>query len=228
MVAVAESISVIIPALNEAGVIAETLQALQPVRAVGEIIVVDGGSHDRTADVARPLCDRVIVSPPGRAMQMNHGARHARGRIFWFVHADTLAPRGAADEIQRALRVGRRQWGRFDVRLSGRHPLLRVVERMMNLRSHLSGIATGDQGIFVRRTAFDAVEGFPEQPLMEDIAISRRLRRISRPARARTPLLTSSRRWETHGVLRTILLMWYLRAAYALGASPARLARRYK
>ncbi len=228
MVAVAERISVIIPARNEAPVIGRTLRALQPVRGVGEIIVVDGGSEDGTAVVARPLCDRLIASPAGRAVQMNAGAAAATGDILWFVHADTLAPPAALGEIVQAFGTTPCLWGRFDVRLSGRHPLLRLVERLMNLRSHLSGIATGDQGIFVRRGVFEEIGGFPVQPLMEDIALSRRLRRLSPPARIRTPLLTSSRRWETCGVLRTILLMWYLRAAYALGASPARLARLYK
>lgn len=228
MVAVAERISLVVPALNEGEAIEASLRSLQPLRAAGEIIVVDGGSEDATVELARPLCDRVVRAPRGRAVQMNAGAQVAAGDILWFVHADTLAPPEAAREIIQAFSTAPCQWGRFDVHLSGRHPLLRVVERLMNLRSRVTRIATGDQGIFVRRTVFEEIGGFPVQPLMEDIALSRRLRRVSPPTRIRTPLETSSRRWETRGVVRTILLMWYLRAAYALGASPVSLARLYK
>ena len=221
-------ISVVIPARNEAGNIAATLHPLQAMRGRGhEVIVVDGGSDDATVAQAQPLADRVLAGVPGRARQMNAGAQAARGEVLWFLHADTLAPPDADRLLLAALDSGA-AWGRFDVRLSGRQPLLRVVERLMNLRSCLSGIATGDQGIFVRRAAFDTVGGFPDQPLMEDIALSARLKRVGRPVCLRPPLITSSRRWEERGILCTILLMWRLRLLYALGADPARLARLYR
>ncbi len=224
------TLSIVIPALNEAATLSATLQRLQGMRGRGhELIVVDGGSTDGTAALAAPLVDRVVMSPRGRARQLNAGAAAARGDVLWFLHADTLAPEEADGDIADALTAGR-VWGRFDVHLSGRHLLLKVVARLMNLRSCLSGIATGDQGIFVARVAFNRVGGFPDQPLMEDIALSRTLKRhAGRPAcLSARPLVTSSRRWEQHGVVRTIVLMWGLRLAYALGVSPARLARLYR
>ncbi len=221
-------VSVVIPALDEAQHIVSTLQALQPLRgAGGEIIVVDGGSTDATVDLARPLADAVLSSAPGRARQMNAGAAAARGRWLWFLHADTVADAACLAALRSALDAGA-HWGRFDVRLSGRHPLLRVVERAMNLRSRLTGICTGDQGIFVRRDLFRALGGYADIPLMEDIELTRRLCRRARPRCLATPLVTSSRRWERHGVARTIVLMWRLRLAYALGASPHRLARLWR
>lgn len=220
-------ISAIVPALNEAGRIAATLDDLAPLRAAGhEIILVDGGSRDGTPDQAAGRVDLLLRSPPGRATQMNRGAAAAAGDLLWFVHADTRIPPAALESLYEAAASGR-PWGRFDVRLSGGHPLLRVVERMMNLRSRLTGIATGDQGIFVSAAAFRRIGGFPDQPLMEDIALSTRLRALDRPLCLRPPLTTSSRRWERDGTLRTILLMWRLRLAYALGADPRALARRY-
>ena len=220
-------ISVVVPALNEAGHIAHTLQALAPLRASGhEIVVVDGGSSDGTPAAATGLADLVVDAPRGRARQMNAGAAAAAGDLFWFLHADTQAAPGAAREMLEAIGRGA-CWGRFDVRLSGRRPLLRLVERMMNMRSRLTGIATGDQGIFVTREAFEAAGGFPDIPLMEDIALSRALLRQARPACLGPRLVTSSRRWEQQGVVRTILLMWRLRLAYALGSDPHRLVRRY-
>lgn len=222
-------VSAIVPALNEGDAVVATLRALAPVRTGGgEIIVVDGGSDDATAARARPHADRVLAAPRGRARQMNAGAAAARGEILWFVHADTVVDAAAPGELVRALAAGAREWGRFDVRLSGRRPLLRVVERLMNLRSRVTGIATGDQGVFVRRSAFAAVGGFPEQPLMEDVALSRLLRARGRPVCLPARLTTSSRRWEAQGVWRTILLMWALRWAYWRGADPAELARRYR
>ncbi|WP_295589930.1 TIGR04283 family arsenosugar biosynthesis glycosyltransferase [uncultured Lamprocystis sp.] len=220
-------LSIIIPTLNEADHIGALLADLAPARAAGHaLILVDGGSGDATPTLAASGVDRVLRAPRGRAAQMNAGAQAATGEVFWFLHADTRSPPGAAEALLAACRDGA-CWGRFDVRLSGRHPLLRLVEWTMNRRSRLTGIATGDQGIFVTRDAFARVGGFPDIPLMEDIALSKRLRRIARPACLRPLLLTSSRRWESRGVLRTILLMWRLRLAFALGADPARLARRY-
>ena len=221
-------ISVVIPILNEALQIEACLSALQPLRAQDcELIVADGGSRDQGVALAEPLADRVLVSSKGRAMQMNAGARQASGDILWFLHADNLPPPDAARLIRNALESPASCWGRFDVRLSGRQPPLRVVEGAMNFRSRLTGIATGDQGIFVRRSLFERVGGFPAIALMEDIALSRLLKRHSRPVCLRQRLQTSSRRWEGDGILRTILLMWRLRLAYFLGADPARLARIY-
>lgn len=220
-------ISVIIPALNEAARIAHTLADLAPVRAMGhEVVVVDAGSSDGTPAAAAGLADRVVAAPRGRARQMNAGARIAGGELFWFLHADTRVTPDAAPELLEAIGCGA-CWGRFDIRLSGAHPLLRLVERTMNLRSRLTGIATGDQGIFCTRRAFEAAGGFPDIPLMEDIALSRALRQQSRPACLGPHLTTSSQRWEEGGVVRTILLMWRLRLAFALGADPRQLVKRY-
>jgi len=225
----ATRISVVVPALNEARGIRDTLRALVPLRQCGhEVIVVDGGSVDATRELAVLLADRVIVSPRGRARQMNVGAAEARGDILWFLHADTVPESDAGETILAAFAASGRDWGRFDVRLAGGQRLLRLVEALMNLRSHLTGIATGDQGIFMRRALFEAVGGFPDIPLMEDVALCRRLKRHGRPACTRRALTTSSRRWEEAGVIRTIALMWWLRLAYFFGADPRRLARWYR
>ncbi|HET9653073.1 MAG TPA: TIGR04283 family arsenosugar biosynthesis glycosyltransferase, partial [Usitatibacter sp.] len=192
-----------------------------------EVIVVDGGSRDATREIAAPLCDRVLAAPRGRAAQMNAGAAAASADTLLFLHADTLLPVDAPAIVASALAGGRHAWGRFDVTIGSPHPLLAVVAMLMNARSRWTGIATGDQAIFVRRAAFEAVGGFPSIPLMEDVALSRALRRLSPPAALRRRVVTSGRRWERHGILRTVVLMWRLRAAYALGADPHRLARRY-
>jgi rSAM/selenodomain-associated transferase 2 len=220
-------VSFIVPALDEADGIAPTLKALQPARRRGhEVIVVDGGSRDGTPRIATPLSDAVLAGPRGRAVQMNAGAERAGGEILAFVHADTLVPSQADRLIGEAVAAGHR-WGRFDVRLSGHQPLLRVVERLMSLRSRLTGIATGDQVMFVETALFESVGGFPAQPLMEDVALSRTLRQRERPACLGHPVITSSRRWERDGLLRTIITMWWLRTRYALGAPAERLARAY-
>lgn len=221
------AISIIVPALNEAGHIGQTLEALQPLRTRGcEIIVVDGGSRDQTVTIAEPLADSVLISPPGRAEQMAAGADYASHPILWFLHADTLVPNDADKEIMLGLRE--HGWGRFNVTLSGNHPLFRVIEKMINLRSCISGIATGDQGIFVRRAFLETIGGMPHLPLMEDVELSRLLKRLDRPTCITTPLQTSSRRWEQRGIVRTVLLMWWLRAAYALGVPAHRLAEWYR
>ncbi len=221
-------IAIIIPTLNEESQIVASLKALQAWRGPDcELIVVDGGSIDQTTALAEPLADRVVIAPKGRAAQMNAGAASARSGILWFLHADSLPPANAIALIQTALADPNRDWGRFDVRLSGPHPALRLVETLMNGRSRLTGIATGDQGLFVRRTVFEQIGGYPPIALMEDIALSRLLKRRSPPACLRQPLITSSRRWERGGVFRTIVLMWRLRLAYFLGADPAQLARSY-
>jgi rSAM/selenodomain-associated transferase 2 len=219
-------ISIIIPTLNEAEAIGPTLSSLQPFREHGhEVIIVDGGSRDNTRTLVLGRVDRILTAPCGRSSQMSAGVNASLGRVIWFLHADTLPPPQADHLILSAMDRG--LWGRFDIRLSGEHPLLRGVERLMNLRSRLTGIATGDQGIFVKREALDAIGGVPSQALMEDIELSRRLKRQGRPVCLAEQVVTSSRRWEKKGVLSTILLMWRLRFAYALGADPDRLARRY-
>jgi rSAM/selenodomain-associated transferase 2 len=220
-------LTIVLPVLEEAAIIIGALQALAAMRARGaEVIVADGGSGDGTPELARRLADRVIAAPQGRGAAMNAGAALAGGDAFLFLHADTRLPDKADRLIAAAL--ARRAWGRFDLRIAGRHPLLAVVARMINWRSRLTGIATGDQAIFVTREAFLAVGGFPDLPLMEDIALSRKLKQLCRPACISIPVVTSGRRWEHHGVLRTIVLMWRLRLAYYLGAEPARLALRYE
>ena len=219
-------LTIVIPVLNEAAIIAGALQTLAPLRARGaEVIVADGGSHDTTVQLAQPLADRVIIAPEGRGAPLNAGAALSTGDTLLFLHADTTLPEDAESLIAAAL--VQRPWGRFDIRIAGRHPFLAVIARMINWRSRLTGIATGDQAIFVTRDAFLAVGGFPDLPLMEDIAISRRLKRLCRPSCITTPAVTSGRRWEQNGVLPTILLMWRLRLSYYLGVEPARLARRY-
>lgn len=221
-------ISVIVPTLDETQCIDATLAALQFLRRDGhEIIVVDGGSTDDTVARAEPQADLVLVCAPGRAQQMNAGARAASGSVLWFVHADTRVSGKAVQALQGAIARGY-QWGRFDVRLSGEHWLFRIIAWSMNLRSRLSGIATGDQGIFVETTLFERLGGFTEIALMEDIELSRRLKSVAPPACLKTRLTTSSRRWQKRGALRTILLMWWLRFAYALGMSPNYLARLYR
>ncbi len=221
-------ISIIIPVLNEAPIIEETLSFLQPFRHAGnELIVVDGGSMDASVALSRPLADRVMSSPQGRSRQMNVGAQVATGEILLFLHADTRLPATADQLIVAKMEQDGRSWGRFDVHLSGKHLLLRLVEGLMNLRSRLSGIATGDQAIFVEREVFETVGGFPEIDLMEDITLSKALRRCGPPLCLWQRVVTSSRRWEENGFLRTVILMWYLRLAYFFGVSPRDLARLY-
>jgi rSAM/selenodomain-associated transferase 2 len=216
-------LSIVIPCLDEAERIGACLAALAPLRARGhEVIVVDGGSRDATPAAARGLCDRLLDAPRGRALQMNAGARAATGDALLFLHADTRLPPDALARVEQALEG--HVWGRFDVEIEGAHPMLKVVAWSMNLRSRLTGIATGDQAIFVRRAAFP---GFPEIALMEDVAFSRAMKRAGAPACLRSRVATSGRRWESRGVLRTVLLMWRLRLLYFLGARPERLARLY-
>ncbi len=221
------SLSIVMPVLNEAAEIEAAVQALAPYRARGvEVIVVDGGSRDATAELARPLADHVIAGPRGRGVQMNAGAAAAQGDVLLFLHADTRLPVDADRLVLDGLTQSRRGWGRFDVQFDG-SGLLPLIALMMNLRSRLSGIATGDQAMFATSAAFAAAGGFPPIALMEDVALSTRLKRISRPLCLAARVTTSARRWQRHGVLRTILLMWKLRLAFYFGADPVRLAQVY-
>lgn len=219
-------ISIIVPVLNEERELAATLGAAQDPR-VSEVLVVDGGSSDASREIAGGLAARVLESPPGRARQMNAGAAAALGDVLLFLHGDTRLPRGFGEAVAAAVEAGAIA-GRFDVRLRGAHPFLPVVAALINLRSRWSGVSTGDQALFVRREVFEALGGFPEIPLMEDVAMTQRLKRRGGVAALRAKVETSGRRWEAHGVARTIVLMWLLRGAYALGVSPERLARWYR
>ncbi len=221
-------ISIVIPVRNEAKNIGRLLCNLQPYRDRGhEVIVVDGGSEDETVLIARSLADSVLQTTAGRSRQMNAGAKHATGELLWFLHADSELPEQADALIISAVTTGTFTWGRFDVRLSGRRKLLRVVEKMMNFRSRLTAIATGDQGIFISRKLFEKVGGYPDQLLMEDIALCKVLKKYQAPVCLREKLETSSRRWEQRGIIRTILLMWRLRMAYYFGVSADKLAIHY-
>ena len=217
--------SFILPVLNEAGRIGPLLTRLQRDFPGAECIVVDGGSEDGTVTEALGVADLVLLGERGRAAQMNLGAAAAQGEWLWFLHADT-EPLFTAEALPAALGPAV-SWGFCRVQLSGRAPALRLVERAMNLRSRLTGIGTGDQLLFLRRSLFEAVGGYPPIELMEDIALSSRLRHRARPAGAPLAVRTSSRRWEDNGILRTVGLMWWLRLRYALGASPATLRARY-
>jgi rSAM/selenodomain-associated transferase 2 len=222
-------LSIIIPALDEAGMIQRTLQSLAPARARGaEVIVVDGGSRDETASIARTGANIVLRAPRGRASQLNAGAQAASGDMLLFLHADSQPPPDADTAVLNAVGTRRKAWGRFDVRIDSDRPALRLVAMMMNLRSRVTGIATGDQGIFVTRALFEQAGRFPCQRLMEDIEFSRLAKRICAPCNLRLRIVTSGRRWERDGIWRTIMLMWRLRLAYFLGADPDRLAAAYE
>ena len=218
-------LSFIIPVRNEAANIVATLAPLQALRGELELILVDGGSSDDTVALAAPLVDQLIQSAPGRATQMNAGAAIAQGEWLLFLHADTQLPTNFLELLPAADAAS--QWGRFDVRLSPSSPMLRVVAWMMNWRSRLTGVCTGDQAIFVRRALFEQVGGYAPIPLMEDIELSKRLRRRGRPLCLHERLTTSSRRWQQNGTLRTIVLMWWLRWRYWRGAPVEKLAQRY-
>ncbi len=223
------SVSVIVPVWQEAEVIEDSLRALEPLRRAGhEVLVVDAGSPDGTANKAAPLCDRVISSDKGRAAQMNAGASSARGNLLLFLHADTQLPEQALGELRRFYDQSERGWGRFDVRLSRSRPMFRVIAWFMNQRSRLTGICTGDQALFVRRDVFEVLGGFREIPLMEDVEITSRLRLVSRPFCVRAPVVTDSRRWEQGGIWHTIFLMWRLRWRYWRGESPQSLVNFYR
>jgi rSAM/selenodomain-associated transferase 2 len=227
------SLAVVVPVLNEERTIRAALARLVPLHQRGAtVIVVDGGSDDDTVALASSLADRVLCAPRGRAAQMNAGARHALTTpsvdTVLFLHADTRLPDAADILVAEACRDRASAWGRFDVAIEGRAAALPLVAMTMNLRSRLTGICTGDQCIFMTRAMFDATGGFAAIPLMEDIDFSRRARRLARPIALRPRAVTSGRRWERNGVLRTVMLMWRLRVAFFLGADPARLAAMYR
>lgn len=222
------NISIIVPILNEADTLPELFEHLLYFQRQGcEVILIDGGSADTSLELGKRSGFTIYGSPRGRALQMNTGASYANGGILLFLHADTRLPVNADRTIIQALTASHKVWGRFDVNIKGKSSLLRLVAFMMNLRSRLTGIATGDQAIFVRRNQFVKVGGFPDQPLMEDIELSTRLKKVSAPICLRDKVTTSGRRWEKHGVIRTVLLMLRLRLAYYLGISVEQLARSY-
>lgn len=221
------ALRIVVPVLNEGGELAPRLAALQPLRARGaELVVVDGGSTDESWLVACAYADRVLLAPRGRGAQLNRGASGCTADILLFLHADTCLP-AAADTLVRSAVAAGAAWGWFATRIEGRHGVLRSTERLMNLRARLLGIATGDQALFVTRELFERAGGFPDQPLMEDIEMCKRLRRLGPRRVIRQPVHTSGRRWLASGPWRTMLLMWTLRARYFLGADPHKLAAHY-
>jgi rSAM/selenodomain-associated transferase 2 len=221
-------LSIIIPVLNEEQSLSTTLAGLQSFRHSGhEIVIVDGGSADSSLEQTHGMADAVLVSRAGRALQMNSGAAVATGEVFLFLHADTVLPENAAQLIT-SFHTEDNLWGRFDIRLSSNRKIYRLIEFLINQRSRLTSIATGDQAIFIERRLFNKTGGFPEIALMEDIAFSRNLKKVSRPVCLRHKVITSSRRWEQKGVVMTVLLMWKLRLYYYLGVSPEKLNRLYR
>ena len=220
--------TIVIPTLNEEAEIQACLMRLQGLREEGfEVIVVDGGSIDKTPQLVEGLCDQFISNRQGRAAQMNTGALKAKGEFIFFLHVDTQLHE-EFQELIPLIEADTFCWGRFDVKLAGEHWSFRIIESMMNLRSRLTGIATGDQVMFVSQKLFQEVDGFPEIALMEDIAMSQKLKNICSPLCLRQKVLTSSRRWEKHGIINTILKMWWLRFSYFMGVDPVRLARQYE
>ena len=220
-------LSVIVPILNEERAIGATLEAIRRGAPDAEVIVVDGGSSDRSVEISRPLADRVIDGPRGRARQMNAGAAIASGDTLAFVHADSIVPADFASAISGALENPEVVGGRFDVRLDDPRPPYRLIGALISLRSRISRTGTGDQAIFVRREVFEPLGGFPDLELCEDLDFARKLKRVGRIACLRSCVTTSARRWQNEGLVRTVLRMWTIRLLYLSGVSPARLKRMY-
>lgn len=221
-------LSIIIPTLNEADQIEQHLSTLQVLREQGhELIVVDGGSIDDTVSLVSPLCNQVCQSQKSRSIQMNCGAKAATGECFVFLHADTVLP-GNILEYFSTINNIEGKWGRFDISLSGRNWIFRIIESCMNRRSSFTGIVTGDQVMFIGKELFNRVGGYPEIALMEDIAISNLLIKISAPIRIREKVVSSSRRWEKNGIVKTIIKMWILRLLYFFQYDTNKLAKLYE
>lgn len=219
-------ISIVIPVLNEGGQLVERLQALQSFRSQCQLLVVDGGSSDASATIAAPWVDLVMIGSRGRALQMNMGAGQAEAELLLFLHADTCLPHNAVSSIVEAINNGA-QWGRFNVKFDNPQLIFKLIALMMNVRSKLTGIATGDQALFMTRTIFQQVGGFPEIALMEDIALSTQLKRIGKPACLKAKVTTSARRWQQRGIIKTIVLMWRLRLCFYMGVEADQLAKFY-
>ena len=223
-----QTISIIIPTFNESHSIKNTLNSLMPLVQEGhELIIVDGGSNDDTVSICKHYTDNVFIAPKGRSSQMNSGAKKASKDTLVFLHADTILPTHAGSLITNALSQSNNKWGHFQVRFNGSRPILRVIEFLMNTRSCITGIVTGDQTIFIRKTLFEKINGYRDIPLMEDIEISKSLKKYSKPICMKTSVLTSSRRWETNGYIKTIVLMWKLRLFYFFGVPADKLVKLY-
>lgn len=243
MTAVPIKLSIVIPLLNEADNLPKLMGHLAHLNpAPYQVILVDGGSTDNSVAIAKELIESLIDSSPsvisgqvidwqiiesaaGRALQMNAGAELATGDVLLFLHADTQLPNHAIADITSAVRQA--AWGRFDVRLDSSAWMLKVVSQMINWRSRFSGIATGDQAIFIKKPLFEQLGGYPQQPLMEDIELCKRLKAIGKPACLRSKVITSARRWQQYGTWRTIGLMWHLRFDYWRGVSADNIKQRY-
>ncbi|MGK0373887.1 MAG: rSAM/selenodomain-associated transferase 2 [Arenicella sp.] len=221
-ISVNQGVTIIVPLLNEQAVVPSLIQQLAGLDAE-QIIIVDGGSVDRTRELVEAAGYTVIQSPAGRARQMNAGAQQATQTMLLFLHADTRLPRNYKLELARA-----DVWGRFDVQFSSSLRIMNMVAFFINLRSRISGVATGDQAIFIDRDAFHAIGGFPDFPIMEDVALCKRLRYMHRPFSSRARVVTSARRWEQNGVASTIVKMWWYRLAYFFGVSPLKLKQGYR
>jgi len=219
-------ISIVIPVLNEAEQLTDKLKALQHLRDRCQLILVDGGSTDESRSIAEPWVDKLISSSPGRAIQMNTGAAQADADVLLFLHIDTQLPDDGIELMINSVNNGY-LWGRFDVAFDATQAMFKLIAFFMNHRSRLTGIATGDQGLFMTRQAFQLVGGFPQIALMEDVAISAKLKKLSQPACLKAKVITSARRWQQYGIFKTILFMWRLRLAYFFGADPNNLATRY-
>lgn len=229
------TVAIIMPVLNEATRVEAGLKSLYRCDMFNEVIVVDGGSDDTTGDVVRRFIGqnseakailRFVVAPRSRALQMNAGAWKAKSDVLLFLHVDARLPDSAMDSVRGAIRQGA-CWGRFDMRLDDDAVIFRIIEWSMNMRSALTGIATGDQAIFVRRDVFRMLGGYASIPLMEDVEFCKRLKWVGAPALIGKQVRASTRRWRQHGIIRTVILMWFLRLFYWLGVTPKAVARLY-